>query len=309
MAAKVSVLVPVDVDSKVLKSSTAVETYADYVAGKVYKKGDRCVSPTKNRIFESLQDNNSGHDPAITDNLTGNTPWWMDYAPTNRMAMFDTDVSTATVAPSPLTVVLQPGFFRDLYLNLDADEVDLVVRDSPGGSVIRATHEVLEGSQPGDYDEYFFGRFEPRYDFIAQDIEPYNAAEITLTLTSASGTVSCAVMDVGDLIALGDTLVGAKVTPKTYSYVDQDKFGGAKIVRRGAANDLAITGILDRSESPMVHRTLMKVLDTPVLVTASTGVDYSPLRNFGLVSGGIEYPNIPDKCNLNINVQGLIRWQ
>jgi hypothetical protein len=309
MTAKVSVLVPIEVDGKVLISSTAVETYSAYAAAKTYAKGDRCLSPTTNRIYESLQGNNAGHDPSDATNLTGSTPWWFDFGPSNRMAMFDTDVSTTTVAQSPFTVVLRPGFFKDIYLSLDADEVDLVVRDAPGGSVIHASHEILEGSQPGDYDEYFFGRFEPRYDFIAQDIEPYNAAEITLTLTSASGTVNCAVMDVGDLVELGRTLVGAKVTPKTFSYIEQDKFGGAKIVRRGAANDLSISGILDRSEAPMVHRKLMSVLDKPCLVAASTGVDYSPLRNFGLISGGIEYPNIPDKCNLNINVQGLIKWQ
>lgn len=310
MTAKISVLVPVEVDSKVLTSSTAVETYQDYAATTTYAKGNRCVSPTTHRIYESLKDTNKGNDPADTANLTGTTPWWLDDGPANRWAMFDTDVSTATVAPSPFSVVLRPGFFKDLYLGgLDADEIDLVVRSSPGGEVIRATHAVLEGSKPDDYDDYFFSHFKPQIDFIEQDIDTYNAAEITVTLTKASGNVKCSVMDVGDLVELGKTLSGAKVTPKTFSYIEQDKFGGAKITRRGAANDLAVSGVLERSDAGAVHQTLLSVLDMPCLVMASQHVDYTPLRCFGLISGGIEYPNIQDKCMLNINVQGLIKWQ
>ena len=49
-------------------------------------------------------------------NQSGTTVYWLDIRPTNRWAMFDSEVSTQTEVVSPLTIVLRPGSFTGLYL-------------------------------------------------------------------------------------------------------------------------------------------------------------------------------------------------
>jgi hypothetical protein len=163
----------------------------------------------------------------------------------------------------------------------------------------------LEGSQPADYDEYFFDRFKPLTDFLASDIDQYNGAEVTVTLTAPSGTVKCGVLAVGDLRALGRTQRGAKAKPKTFSYIKTDDFGRTSIKRRKKAKDLTASAILDLSEANAVTDLITDLLDVPAVWIASGLQDYGFLRTFGLGSGEISADGV-DTCQLSLSVQGLI---
>jgi hypothetical protein len=220
--------------------------------------------------------------------------------------MFDGEVSTQTVAASPLTVVLRPGSFTGFYLaGLDAGTITVTVKDAPGGVVIYTYTGALEGSQPSDWDEYFFDRFKPLTDFLASDIDQYNSAEITVTLSSASGTVKCGVLAIGDLRSLGQTQYGAKAKPKTYSYIRTDDFGKTSIKRRKTAKDMDASAYLDLSEANTVTDLITELLDVPAVWIASGLPEYGFLRVFGLGSGEIS-PESPAQCQLSLSVQGLI---
>jgi hypothetical protein len=306
MAATLSVLSPVTVDSSILTSSTVAETdYAAWSSSTNYTAGTRCISIVTHRIYECVTAH-SNKDPTVIDNQAGTTVYWLDVGPTNRWAMFDGEVSTQTVATSPLTVVVRPGTFNGLYLaGLDASSISITVKDAPGGVVIYSYSGQLEGSQPSDYDEYFFDRFKPLTDFLASDIDQYNNAELTVVLTSTGGTVKCGVLAVGDLRALGRTQRGAKAKPKTYSYIKTDDFGRTSIKRRKSAKDMTASALLDLSEANTVTDLIQGLLDVPAVWIASDGQEYGALRVFGLGSGEVSFDGA-DYCQLSLSVQGLI---
>lgn len=299
-----SVLASVPISSVV--SSTATENeYPAWVIGTTYAIGDRCISTVTHRIYESVKESNTGKDPTDVANQSGTTAYWLDIGPTNRWAMFDSEVSTQTEIASPLTVVLRPGAFNAVYLcGLDAEAIEMTVQDEPGGNVTFSYSGTLEGSAPADYWEYFFERFRPQVDFIASGIEEYNAAEITITLTRSSGLVKCGVLAVGDLRPLGKTQRGAKAKPKSYSYIKTDDFGNTSIKRRKKATDMSATVVVDLSEANTVLQTVRDMLDVPCVWIGTGLPEYGGLRVFGLGSGEMSYE--PPVAILTLDIQGMI---
>jgi hypothetical protein len=311
MSALLTVLRPISITTAMRKATSAVETVAAYDPTKSYGEGEKCRSDVTHRIYESKKAGNAGHDPTLQANLAGATPWWQDIDPTNDWAMFDNDVSTQTIAPSPFTVVLEPGFFTSAqFFGLDADHITVTVRDKPGGAVVKEVTHELEASAPGDYDEYFWDDFEPETGFVLGDIDQYNKAQITVTLTRvAGGNVACGAMVVGDEIQLGRTLAQPKVKPRSFDSVTTDKFGKTSITRRRATSDLDVTALLDITEANKVLAAVQSLLGVPCAWKASDSTYYSGLRCFGLGSADLTYDVAPGKCLLSLTVQGIIQWQ
>lgn len=302
-----SVLVPTPITDTVLISSTAPETdYAAYNAGTTYAVGDKCISTTTHRIYESLRAGNLANDPTLIINRSGVTPWWQDAEPTNRHAMFDGEVNTQTELASPLTVVLRPGHFDSLFLaGIDAEQLAVTVTDTPGGTVVFSYDGILEDSLPDDYWSWCFGAFKPQTDFITSDIPPYHTAEMTVTLSSSSGTVKCGILSLGLLLQLGETQYGARAEPKTYSYIDTDSFGRTKIVRRHSARDMEGEAMLVLEEADSVLAIITSLLDVPVACIGTELPHYSGLRAFGLISGSLSY-DAPKDVKLSFRVKGSI---
>jgi hypothetical protein len=307
MSGRLSVLAPIPIVGSMFVSSTLAESdYSPYSAGTTYAVGTRCISTSTHRIYESAINSNIGKDPTDPNNSTGDTAPWIDIGPTNKWALFDGEVNTQSTGPSPMTFVVRPGAFNCFYLGgLDAEGLTYTVKDAPGGNVILTGSSPLEGSAPADYYEYFFDRFQPATDFLLSGVDMYAQAEITITLTRASGNVKCGIFAMGDLRPLGDTQRGAKAKPKTYSYINTDKFGKTQIVRRKATTDMSASAFVDMAEANYVLDTLKEVLDVPCVWVGTDLPDYSGLRCFGLGSGELSY-DYPKLAQLSLNVQGLI---
>lgn len=303
----VSAIVPqVITDTKLVSSNAPEGDYPVWSALRAYEVGDRCISTVTHRIYECLRANNLNKDPADIRNRAETAPWWLDFDPTNRWAMFDGDVSTQTVAPSPLTVVLKPGLFNSLYLaGVDADVANIVVKDAPGGSVVYSRTVALEGSAPADYDEYFWMPFKPRTDLLIDDIDPYGTAQVTITLSKGAGDVRCGLLAVGDMRHAGKTLYGVKVKPRSFSYIDVDKFGRTKIVHRQATTDLSLTALVRPEDADAVVELAQELLDVPAIWIGSNLPGYRSLRVFGLGSGTMEYPSY-GHCRFSLDVMGVI---
>lgn len=303
-----NVIVPVAITDSILFSSTAAENdYAAYNGATTYAIGTRVISATTHRIYESGQNGNQGKDPTNVVNRTGTPPWWIDVGPTNKWAMFDGYVNTATTVATPLTVVLRPGFVGALYLSgLIGEQIGITVKDAPGGTVVLTHSESLENSQPPDYWEYFFMPFRQRDDLFLTDIPPYTNMEITITISSASGNVACGFSTVGDIRPLGMTEFGAESAPKTFSYIADDNYGNTKIKRRPSAKNMRLTAEVDPDNADFVEETVRLLQDVPVVcIGVNLATNYAGLRVVGLISGALVYKNAR-QCFLNLNVKGFI---
>lgn len=303
MTKSISVLIARDITDSVLVSNTSPEpgtSEVAWVASASYMVGDEVIRPTTHRRYQNLI-------AGVHAGLPESTPLrWYDVGPTNRWAMLDGETSTQTTAASPLTIVMRPGHFNSGYLDgLDADSIAVTVKDAPGGNVIYSYTGSLEGSAPADYYEYFFDPFSPLKDILLNNIEAYLLAEISITLTSTSGTVKCGVLRVGDLRALGKTLSGAKAKPKSYSRITTDAEGNNIIKRGKKAKDMTASALVAIEEANMVLETITDLLDVPCVWICSDSANYAGLRVYGLGSAEVSFDHVTH-ANLSLNVTGLI---
>lgn len=303
-----SVLIPVDISAgSVFQSSTATE--ADYTAwsgATTYVLGERAISTTTHKIYESAAGSNLNKDPTDINNRTGTTIWWIEVSPTNRWKMFDGESNSQTTYATPLTVVLRPGFINSLYAgNLIGDSAMITMKDAPGGTTVFSKTIQLENSYPPDYYEYHFSPFQQQPDLLITDLPPYYNCEITFTLTATSGNVSCGMFQVGDLRPIGTSESGASAEPKTYSYIQVDDFGNNEIIRRKSARDMTVSAIIDLDYANTAIDIITSVLDVPTLWVATPLSEYSGLRCFGLGSAKYSY-DFPNSGKVNVTVKGLI---
>jgi len=308
--ATLSVMMPVTIDDTTLTSTTVSEAdYSAYNSGTTYALGDRVISTSAHRIYESGAASNLNHDPTDINNRIPNASgvtWWIDVSATNAWKMFDGESSSATVVATSFTVVVEPGFVSSLYMGgLIGDTATITMKDAPGGTTVYSDTITLENSLPPDWYEYFFSPFEQQRDLVINDFPPYLTCELTVQLSISSGNVECGMFQVGDLRPLGTTQYDAEAIPKTYSYINIDEFGNNKITRRKSGRDMSLEAVVALEYSDTAVDILTGVLDVPSVWVATTYNDHAALRVFGLGSGSMKYWQ-PGYNKLRIDVKGLI---
>lgn len=310
-----SVLAPITIADSMIVSVTAnganmpEDLNSEWNGAITYNVGDRVYVQSTHRIYESVAANNFNKDPTNVlnqYNAAGVATWWVDIGPTNRYAMFDSLISSQTQGNSPLVITLRPGAFNGMALfGLDADSINIVIRDAPGGNLIYSYSAPLEGSSPADYYEYFFDPFKPQTQLIATDLTPFGQSEVVFTLTKGSGQAKVGMIALGDLRPLGAPLRGASVEPIDYSYVSTDTFGNTTVRKRNNATGLSLSAKMDISDANTVLATVKELLGVPVVVVGSTATGYENLTVFGLLSGRLQYDDFGEPV-LNMTVKGLI---
>jgi len=307
-----SILAPVTITAAMITSTnlTPEDPNPAWSAAN-FAEGARVYKASTHRVYEAAQAMTSGapKDPEVLANrfnAAGEVTFWIEVGPTNLYAMFDGLVSTKTRRATNITITLKPGYFNGFALfGLEAEHINAVVKDAPGGTVIYTLDQDLEGSEPADYYEYFFDRFKPLRQFIATGIDPYNNMEITLTLSSASSEVAVGMFALGDLRPIGAPLRGASVEPVDYSSVITNEFGETTVRKRNNATGMNINAKMSIEDANTVLDTIKEVLGTPVVVIGSQVTMYEALTVFGLVSARQTYDDFGEPV-VNITVKGLI---
>lgn len=161
------VIKPVVIRAAQLISSSVAETeYAAYAPATDYAVFERRIY--NHKIWESVQTPNVGHTPG-TDAL-----YWAEIGPTNRWAMLDTEISTATSAPLSLVATIAPGLVNSLaLLEIDGAQLNVTVRDGPGGPVVYDYDKSLDGSVVYDWLQYFYEPFIAMHEVVLSDLPLY----------------------------------------------------------------------------------------------------------------------------------------
>lgn len=110
-----------------LHSTNVPETdYLEYASGTTYAAGDHCIVTTSgvHKIYESLQNANTGHDPTLAASST----WWLDCGATNRWSPFDQVVGSQASQSESMTWVLEPGLIDSIcIMQAEASEIQIVL--------------------------------------------------------------------------------------------------------------------------------------------------------------------------------------
>jgi len=301
------VIRPLVVTDTMLTSASVPETdYAEWAVGTTYALGGRCIRASTHRIYESLIAGNIGVDPA-TD--TSATPKWLDIGPTNRWAMFDDVIGTATTATSSLSVTLSPISVGAVsLLELQGRTLAVTLKDHAGGSVVYSRTITLDGSFIESFYDWFFADYVQLTDVVLTDLPPhFQVAELTITLTaSGANPVACGVCKFGDLIEIGATRYGAGVEINDYSRKETDDFGRTTIVKRAFSKRVTLPIVTNKGDFNRIYRQLAALRATPCVYIATEAPGYEPLIVYGFFKGfgiSVEYQQV-HQCDLNI--EGLI---
>lgn len=302
------VIKPVEIDSAKFTSTNAVETVSLWNAATNYTVGATARRDTTNRVYENLV---GGVDAALPEvSQYSAIPIWLDIGPTNRWAMFDPQVNTATVATSPLTITIAPGFCNSIAIFgiYNAHTARVTVKPSSGGYVVYDSGNIsLDATIITDWYEYFFELGIPKPDFVLTDLPPYFNAHVTITLTGVSGSqVKCGVVSAGNAYDLGDTQWGASASIIDYSIKETNAFGETLFVKRAYSKRLTTELLIPNSRLNKIQYILAEVRATPCAWLGVPVPGFDPLTLYGFYKDFSVVVDYLDYSRCNLEIEGLI---
>ncbi|MGE8449106.1 MAG: hypothetical protein ACN6OP_00500 [Pseudomonadales bacterium] len=290
------VIKPVSIGrDQLVYSSVPEDDYPTYSPTLDYQVGDRVVY--ESQVYECVQ----------TPNI-GNEPWaaplyWSLAGPTNRWAMFDSEVSTKTLGSDALQVVVHPGVVNSLaLLELAGLRVKVIGRDGLDGPVLYEADRVLEGSLVTNWYEYFFEPFSPLSEVVLTDLPAYGSLHLDVTIVAPGAEAACGAMVCGTAYFVGDVEYGGSAGIIDYSRKETSETGVTTFRRRRFSRRMSQRLWLDSARFAAVYRLLSGLRATPCVWIGTDAEGYGPLTIYGFYRDftiDIAYPLV-HFCNLEI---------
>lgn len=290
------VIKPIAVTDAMILSSTATEAYAAYNAATDYALNARVTYG--NSVYESIQTPNIGRQPDTSP------LYWTRITPTNKNAMFDSEISTQTVQASPLTVVLAPGYVNSLaLLAIGGNTVQIDITNGASGPNVYSRMVTLDAAAIADWYQYFFEPSGQFNEIALTDLPPYSDARVTVSIIG-SGSVKCGQISMGTFYELGSASFGATAGILDFSRKETNQTTGVTtFVRRAYSKRMSLRLMLTTAQISRVQRTLADLRATPAMWVADDDIStYGPLAVFGFYrdfSIEVAYPQI-SYCSLEI---------
>lgn len=269
------VLAPVTVTPAMLLSSNLPETeHPAWSSGTTYALAARVIY--LNRVYESLQASNIARTPGAAASAT----WWLYVSPSNRWAMFDNVVDTASTAAGPIVVSVQPGVYCNA-LALVATVGDTArVRVLDGATTVYDETKLLDSTPLVDWDGYFFAADALVGDLLFTGLPRYLNGVFEVTVQGLS--VSVGVLSIGTAHELGDAEHGATAGITDYSRKETDDFGATSLVQRSYARRSNQRLVVPISDIRRLQALLAGLRATPAVWVGADDTDtYSPLVVYG----------------------------
>ena len=281
-------------------------THQLYAGGTTYAALDRVLDATNHIVYESLAAGNVGQ--ALT-----NTAKWLKVGASNKFAMFDGKVGTATTAPESITVVLAPGRINSLaLLQIDAATVTVALVVS-SVTVYSASMDLSAGTLVGDWYQYFYESVYQQdalvitdlVDAALLDLPAYSEGVLTVTLSRPGGTVSCGVLVVGLYADLGLTEYNPTIGITDYSRKEADAFGTFDIVQRAYSKRMNASIVVSAAVVDQVARVLAQYRST-LLVWVGAGSLYTSMIIYGFYKDWDMTIENYSFSRLSLQVEGLV---
>lgn len=288
---------PVTITDAMLTSSTAPENdHPAWNAGTAYVTGNRVILTATHRRYEALAAS-TGVNPS-TDPTK-----WLDLGPTNRWAMFDARVGTATTRTASLQAVLAPGAVDAVAL-IDTDAESATVTLTVDGVTNFASTQSfnLGGNAIDNWFSWFFEPIGRKSTLLFLDVPVYanGVVSVTITRDNPADTVSAGTLLVGRQFSIGETEHGADIGIIDYSRKEADQFGVISVVERAFAKRMTARVVMPTDAVDDVHRNLAALRATPVLWIGSETFEsltvYGFYKEFSI---DLAYPTV-SYCSLTI---------
>lgn len=302
---------PITITDSILTSHTESETESDWEDSPTsYDTGERVKHGVLHDAFSSLADSNEGNEPV---KWPDNTSYWYDEGKTNPHNMFDLTTNFDTVGTSPMTVVLEPGEpVTGIMIRPQCDEVLIEVSDGVS-TVYSRTVKTIKRDVTGWYTfftaKHRFQRIFSLYDLPGLVENPV----ITITFTSASGTVRCSALLIGPTRVIGSAQnSGCSHRRNGFSLFEVDEIDAERfrLLKRGAIRELTIKAYVMKRDLDWINNFLDEVDGIPVSWSCVQSLSDSWYETFSILGAYKSPVNIrpidgTDQAYIDINVQGF----
>ena len=303
------VIRPVEITAATLYSSSVSEPdtgESAWSSGTTYALGNEVILTSTHRKYRSLQAGNLNKNPATE------TTWWQDIGGTNKWAMFDEYVGTATTessASTDLVVTVNPGVVDALFLyGLVGETATIEMRDGAGGTVVYTRELDLLAPKIVDWYAYYFEPYRQVPYFVLTDLPPYADGHITLTIPGdGTYTPACGIMAPGRTFQVGNTLYGVQAGIRDYSrkVVDADT-GFVTLEQRKFAKTLRGNVRLFSTTYAEVHSILESLRATPCVWIADSTGDIEPLTVYGFYKDFSLTVDLPSGGLYSLEIEGMV---
>lgn len=309
MTTSARVLVSVGIAASMLRAETTIPE-PDLANGEVAWASGASYSVNDERTYNgSVWGCEVGHTGRST-NPEVDANYWYRVGPTNRMAPFDDYANTKAVATGSLTYVLRPGFLNGLAVyGMEGSSYSIVVRDGPGGPIMRSWAGDLYSQAAGLY-ELLFSTLARTEQLSFDDIPLSPSAEVTITITAApGGRVAIGTIKCGDWRQFigdgkfGGTQYGAESTRNSYTVRRYNTDGTYETVRRPGSRDVSCSIVIDAEQAMIADAILGEIIDMAVPFEAIGLARYGYLNTLGFVTGSIRADTY-GTTSLNLKVKG-----
>lgn len=294
------VIRPLTITPTQLLSTTAVETLPTWSAATTYALGAQVVY--QQSVYESLQNSNTNQQPDIRP------LFWLRKGPSNRWAMFDTEVNTQTTASSPLIVSVQPGkaFTSAAFVNISANNLNVKVFDAPAptGVLVFERNIDLDDTIITDWFDYFFEEFDIRDYAFVDNIPPYNSGVLTATFTSGSPVAVGSVV-IGKIYEIGYTQYGLSYGIRDYSVKETNEFGRSTLVIRNFSKRMEPTVMVENNRLNQVGKILETLRAIPTVWIASEDTRFQGSIVYGFYKDYNIDISYPTNSLVRLEIEGL----
>jgi hypothetical protein len=293
------VVKPTALTAAMLISTTAAEAYGAWNAGTAYALDAFVIRTTTNHVYQCIQGPSTGNTPETSP------LYWTDKGPTNTWAMFDSQISTQSVATSSLSVVVKPGLCNSICLfGLVGATLTVTVRDGLAGPVVYTRTVTLDGTVITDWYQYYFEPSVQLTSVVLSDLPPYGNAHITATV-SGTGSVKCGTLLLGTFYELGDVQLGATSGITDYSRKDTDAFGVVTFVQRPYSDRIGVDLIFMKSQLNKVKSILASVRATPCAWIGTDASGFEVLNTLGFYKDFSIVIAYPTRSLCSLEIEGL----
>ena len=285
--------------------TTLTESNPEWSSATTYALGANVVYGIYG-TYKSLQSGNLNHTPPIVSPFTD--AYWVRTGPTNKMAMFDDQVSSASTGTSDIIfAVVGSAIDSVALLNIQASKTSIAVTDKDTKALVYHNSQQLSGGESLDWYGYFFYDADTqKTSSIYLDIPPAANSLITIKV-SGTGTISVGSYINGQIKTLGNTQYGVSAGIIDYSKKETDEFGNTTFIKRNFSKRMNASVSLTNANLNRVQRILYDLRATPVLWLASTDAQFEePLIIFGFYRDFSTEISYPTHSICNLQVEGLI---
>ena len=257
-----------------------------YVAS-TYTAGQRVYRTQTHRIYEALgtiaANTNKPPETMIeTPGGLGVTATWLEVAPTNKWAMFDSVINSATKAVGFMFAIVSTSQINSVALfGLIGTEAQVILRSGayPGTVVYGPVTINLQGSKVTDWYDYFFSEFRQIDQAVLTDLPVYFQGNLEVSITGAD--VAIGQMAVGFASQIGETEYGSSSGIVDYSVKTINAFGNSTFVERAYSKRMSAKVWMSNDDVDSVQTRLASVRATPCVWVGTEETKYNNLVVYG----------------------------